>query len=269
MLPAREWFRCSASHRAAQTRRSDNFKFLPSARSMKIIGTVHENHVSSTNRAAKRTRFLELELGALYRARLVARLLSSRQVATVGPSNGGTSRMTRECQVRICESTCGRWRSASERSGCASCCVASGTGCATMSISRVTVPRSSLTPVAWDLSASSARIARVLTNRVRARPGSRSRTRRRQACFASYGPPQSSGPMNIDPERARDARSRTTRIRAATATTTLSVFAFRTSFHAHSIRLRRSAIGVRTGSSVLIGMANAPRVGCRAIAGRS
>ena len=85
--------------------------------------------------------------------------------------------------------------------------------------------------------------------------------RRRQACFASYGPTQNSGFMGIDVGRAKDARSRTTTIRAATTTTTLSVFALRTSFHAQSISLRWSAIGVRTGSSVLIGMANAPESG--------
>ena len=68
--------------------------------------------------------------------------------------------------------------------------------------------------------------------------------------------------MDIDLGRATLAKTRTTTIRAATATTTLSVFAFRTSFHAQFIRLRVSATGARTGRSVLIGMANAPKVGC-------
>jgi hypothetical protein len=64
--------------------------------------------------------------------------------------------------------------------------------------------------------------------------------------------------MGIDLGRATLVETRTTTIRAATATTTLSVFAFRTSFHAQFIRLRVSATGARTGISVLIGMATAP-----------
>jgi hypothetical protein len=70
-----------------------------------------------------------------------------------------------------------------------------------------------------------------------------------------YGPPQNSGLISIDLGRATLAKTRTTTIRAATATTTLSSFAFRTSYHAQFIRLRASATGARTGSSV--GMANA------------
>src|SRR5215469_6957691 len=77
-----------------------------------------------------------------------------------------------------------------------------------------------------------------------------------------YGPTQNSGPMGIDLGRATLAKTRTRTIRAATATTTLSVFAFRTSSHAQFIRLRASATGARTGRSVLIAMATAPKVGC-------
>ena len=68
--------------------------------------------------------------------------------------------------------------------------------------------------------------------------------------------------MGIDLGTATLAKTRTRTIRAATATTTLSVFAFRTSFHARFIRLRGSATVARTGRSVLIGMANASKVGC-------
>ena len=71
-----------------------------------------------------------------------------------------------------------------------------------------------------------------------------------------YGPPQNSGLMGIDLGRATLAKTRTRTIRAAAATTTLFVFAFRTSFHAQFVL----ATGARTGRSV--GMANAPNVGC-------
>ena len=77
-----------------------------------------------------------------------------------------------------------------------------------------------------------------------------------------YGPTQNSGLMGIDFGRATLAKRSTATVRAATAIAMLSGLAFRTSFHPQFIRLRASATGARTERFVLIGMANAPKVGC-------